>query len=518
MAVADQTGGNRGPLQGTLHDAWWSLYDYGGTVDPIRGPFQRLPLPDALQILSADDATEQLSESVRWAALTRLARSGQGELPGYADYESAYKSYLQKVPAKIPSDVIDRGAKAVHEHAMQSEVATPTEDICNVEQVVVDSQDAIWIFSEFQTKADHQQLADWVQPENWPKWGPILFKEMSPVGDPKSVRSAAGEWHGNYREVVWLAGRELHTILRCDVKDVPPQWVGMTYDLVHSVDDVLTVDRGFLLATKLPSGDHLVKALKIVGFKEPASNLLASLVCPLWTDFARQATRNAEALAPKEIPGPSHGPGRAKAGAPPNGADSRSRANPVDASTVASDLSGQWVQSMGETVNHYTKHAQDVGLRLLAGTYGREDAARDRRTLCVSLVRDWGRAWKAGIDFVNGVASIDVPSTVAGPAVAGGTKEFSTVAVAPPTKQVPLGLSDFSHVDSVRTPLKSAQLTLTPAELGPLSAAASVSVRIDVDSTGVAPGLYVGALLSGSGQAQQRTPAHVYVSKAQAAG
>src|ERR1700731_547922 len=76
-AVADETGGNGGPVQGPLHNAWWGLFDYGGTVDPVRGPFQRLPLPEALQILSTDDATKLLSESVRWAALTRLARSGQ---------------------------------------------------------------------------------------------------------------------------------------------------------------------------------------------------------------------------------------------------------------------------------------------------------------------------------------------------------------------------------------------------------------------------------------------------------
>jgi hypothetical protein len=171
---------------------------------------------------------------------------------------------------------------------------------------------------------------------------------------------------------------------------------------------------------------------------------------------------------------------------------------------------------MGETVNQYTTHAQDVGLKLLAGTYGREDAAQDRRKLCVSLVRDWGRAWKAGIDLVNGMASIDVPSTVAGPAVAGGTQEFSTVAVPAPDKRVPVAVTDFQHLDSDRTPLKSSQLTI-PAAIDP-SKEDSVSVRIDVDTTGVEPGLYVGDLLSGSGESQQKTPAHVYVSKAQAAG
>jgi hypothetical protein len=518
MAVADATEGNGGPVDATLEDALWSLLDYGGNIDPARGPFRRLPLKDALRRLSEPDAAERLTESIRWAALTEVYRSGVKGLPEYEKHRSHYQTYLRTLPSKVSTEIVDQGGEDLQRHAeatIERELTTPTEDICNVEQVVVDGQDAVWIFSEFRTTADHEELVAWVRPENWPKWGPILFKEMSPVGDPRSVRSGPGERHGNYREVVTLAGRELHTILRCDFKEVP-DWVGMTYDLVHSIDDVLTVDRGFLLATKLPTGDHLVKALKIVGFKEAVSNALATFVCPLWTDFARQATSNAAKLAPQKIPEPSHGPGKAKAGNPPSGADSRSQGSPLHANTIASDLSDQWVQTMGETINHYATHAQDVGLKLLAGTYGREDAAQDRRKLCVSLVRDWGRAWKAGIDLVNGIAAIDVPSTVAGPAAAGGTREFSTVAVPAPEKRVPLAVTDFRHVDSDRAPLKSSQLTV-PAELVP-EAGESVDVRIEVDTTGVEPGLYVGNLLVGSGQSQQRYPAHVYVSKAEASG
>jgi len=309
-------------------------------------------------------------------------------------------------------------------------------------------------------------------------------------------------------EVVSLAGRELHTVLRCDFKDAR-DWVGMTYDLVESVDDLLTVDRGFLLATELPSGRHIVKALKVVGFKEQASNFLATLVCPLWTDFARQATRNAAAaLAERSL-----GPVGARPSDRPGGATSRPETNPVDASSLASDLSDQWVQTMTGAVSHYTTHAREAGLKLLAGKYGREDTARDCRKLFVSLARDWGRAWKAGIDLVTGMAAIDVPSAAAGPAAAGGTREFSTVAVPVPDKRVPLAVSDFRHVDSGRAPLKSSQLT-TPAEIEPLKGEDNVSVRIDVDTTAVEPGLYVGTLMSGS----EKTPAHVYVSKAWSAG
>jgi hypothetical protein len=520
MAVADETGVNGGRVQATLHDAWWSLYDRAAPVDK-RAPFQRLPLPDALWRLSDTDA-ERLTESVRWRALTELARSdegGKGKLPDFETHERHYKTYLQRfqrLPSNVTPEVVAAGGAGLHDalgQAFQDQAATPTKDICDIEEVVVDGQDAVWIFSEFESKGTHDQLVNWVRPDNWPDWGHAMFKSMSPIGDPGPVPSSEVEQHQNYMEVVSLAGSDLHTILRCDFKDAG-DWVGMSYDLVESVGGFLTVDRGFLLATTLPSGGQLVKALKIVGFKDPVRNFLAKLVCPLWTDFARQATRNAAGL--KEVPRRSLKPGGAKAGNPPSGGGSRSQTNPPHASTIASGLSDEWIQTMGETVNEYTKQAQDVGIRLLAGQYGREDAARDRRKLCISLVRDWGRVWKAGMDLVNGMASIDVPSTVAGPAVAGGTREFSTVAVPVPDKHEPLAVTDLQHLDSDRAPLKSSQLTI-PTGIDPVSEP-SVSVPIVVDTTGVEPGLYVGALQVGSGQTQQRTPAHVYVSKAQAAG
>ncbi|TMK40015.1 MAG: hypothetical protein E6G66_17520, partial [Actinobacteria bacterium] len=306
MAVTDQTGENEGRVDATLHDAWWSLYDHAAQVDPHRrAPFRRLSLPDALHRLSDIDA-ERLTESIRWRALTELGRPRGGALPEYQQHARQYRTYLRQLPSKVPQDVVAKGDEEVQRHAedaIQSELASEPRDICNIEQVVVDGQDAVWIFSEFETEEDHEQLAEWVQPENWPTWGHIMFKNMSPIGDPKPVRPGAVERHQDYLEVVSLAGRDLHTVLRCDFKDAS-DWVGMTYDLVESVDDLLTVDRGFLLATELPSGGHIVKALKIVGFKEPASNFRAPLVCPLWTDCARQATRNAATAVAERSVGP----------------------------------------------------------------------------------------------------------------------------------------------------------------------------------------------------------------------
>src|SRR5205807_9585346 len=147
MAVTDQTGGNEGRVNATLHDAWWSLYDHAAPVDP-RAPFRRLSLPDALRRLSDTDA-DRLTESIRWRALTELGGTGGGTLPEYQQHGSHYQTYLRRLPSKVPQDVVAKGGEAVQKHAegtIQSELASQTKDICNIEQVVVDGQDAIWIF------------------------------------------------------------------------------------------------------------------------------------------------------------------------------------------------------------------------------------------------------------------------------------------------------------------------------------------------------------------------------------
>jgi len=150
MAVADKTGGSGGRVDATLEDAWWSLYDYGANVDPDRrAPFRRLSLPDALRRLSDTDA-DYLTESVRWRALTELARSDKGgvdKLPDFEKHGPHYQTYLQRLPSKVSLDLVAKGGKEAHEHvagALLDESVTPKEDVCNVQNVVVNDQDAVF--------------------------------------------------------------------------------------------------------------------------------------------------------------------------------------------------------------------------------------------------------------------------------------------------------------------------------------------------------------------------------------
>ena len=68
----------------------------------------------------------------------------------------------------------------------------------------------------------------------------------------------------------------------------------------------------------------------------------------------------------------------------------------------------KWVQALTGAAGTYTEYAQEVGSKLLSGTYRRADAAQDSSRLFLLLARDWARAWQAGMQMADTVANIDI--------------------------------------------------------------------------------------------------------------
>ena len=160
---------------------------------------------------------------------------------------------------------------------------------CIAADVIVEGKPTVWIFTEFETAESLSDLSEWLKPENWPTWGGSMFKEMRPTGRVVDVPSHSGEVqsHANYLEVVEIGGQELETVLHCDIKTTQ-KWAAMSYDLDHSVGDMLQVDRGYLMALDV-AGRRQVKALKVVGFTDTLLNTVATTVCPEWGIWVRRA-------------------------------------------------------------------------------------------------------------------------------------------------------------------------------------------------------------------------------------
>lgn len=389
-----------------------------------------------------------------------------------------------------------------------NEGAAVTDPVCITENVIVEGKQAVWIFSEFETDEALPQLVAWLTPDDWPKWGGGMFKEMKPVGPRTNVPTAAGEqWHANYLEVVSLAKQELHTVLACDFQKTT-SWAAMTYDLDHSVGGRLQVDRGFLSA--VDRGDsRQVKALKVVGFTDTVNNALATMVCPAWSQWIQKATTNAARLVAGGRLGPTNGAVGDGASAAPSGAADE------EAAAFTEGYAKQWVDEVNDMAQFYGGYATDVGSRLWSGVYKQTDAAEDSTRLFLRLARDWSRAWQSGTDLAARLATADVSASGA-VRVPGGarqkTTECTTVLAPAPAKPAPVSITDLTRMSIDASKIPAAALTVSPESVGPTPNPAAIQVT--ADTTNFPSGLYSGSLRIGTPGSQQESPALFYVSKA----
>jgi hypothetical protein len=355
--------------------------------------------------------------------------------------------------------------------------------------VTINGKRAAWLFSEFETDKSLTDLVRWLTPKDWPTWGGALFKEMVQVSPEK--RGASGyEWQAKYLEVVDLPGQQLSTVLRCDFGKTD-DWAAMTYDLDHSVDNRLQVDRGFLLAVEAPQGRRQVKALKVVGFTNPVQTLEVDVVGPLWTEWVRAAIEVAAEEVPKDPSVGHHGPGG-------------SRVTLESAPDYYKDRTNQWTDCVTDMAQFYSGYATDVGSRLYSGEYKPADAAQDSGRLFLRLARDWSRLCRAGSEMAEAFADADVPPTTGGDP----TTDFTDVIVPAPSQPTRVSVGNLVKVGIEDTTLNPSHIEVAPESVD--NDPDPATIRLKAHSRAGPYGLYAGHLHV----EPSRHPAFVYISKA----
>jgi hypothetical protein len=393
--------------------------------DPGSVPVLRLPDPGSSLRTVAAAPLEEVPASARIALLHQLARAGY---PRREDFDDEYQALAATVAADrgmTATEVLDdlrvavqaRGGLARSQTLQNSahhEVAFLGEDICTVRRVRVDGRDAVWIFSEFETDAAFDDVADWVDPRHWPDRSPLLFKEMRIVGatDPVPIADLRGveHWHSVFNERVQLV-KPVSTLLHCDFRRDGDRSAGMTYELAFSPDNEIDVDRGFLLVNRVDDTTNRVRALKIVGFVDGEWNDVAALVCPFWTDWVRQAVRGGTRSGAKP---PSHLPTGGQA--PPTLTDSLE----------------PWMQFFGESALTYLHLFDDATTRMSTPGYSSADLLADSRSYWSQLARDWAKAWTMGLETLEGIAEQGLDAGIPRPGQA-----HPGAGAAPPTGAMP---------------------------------------------------------------------------------
>jgi hypothetical protein len=511
------------------HGALLSLHARANPNLPDPGLVPSLPrigTGPALRTLT-DAPVEQIPVSARLGVLGDLAKAG---FPDWETEEEAYRLLAGSVADRrdgvdaeqllddlklatgdrVPFHTLPSGRSLPHH-----ESAFVGEDVCEVRTVRTGGLEATWLFSEFETDAPFAQVADWVDPRNWPRRGPLLFKAMELVGAQQAVTlGPPGDvhWHAVFREEVQLVQR-VNTLLHCDFWQDGDRAAGMTYDLSLSVDNEIDVDRGFLLVNDL-GPVRRVKALKIVGFTQGIWDDVAAMVCPFWTDWVRAAVQGGTSSTPTPRPTPS---------APGSGTGDPDR-SPWAAAGEA------WIDFMGDSARTYLDIVDDLTRRAASPGNRAADLAADQRRLFSQLAKDWAQAWTHGLDTMSEIAreGLDAGLTPPGaprePArgaattmgVAGMTVGAQPAAAG--TEATVLPVQDLTPEDSpavgdlvsieaggARIPADAVTATVEPLPQG------GHGVRLQVPSAGLAAGLYVGQVVPRPGA--DPVPVQLYVSQ-----
>jgi len=376
---------------------------------------------------------------------------------------------------------------------------------CAAVPVDVEGKQAVWIFTEFETGEPLKTLRDWLIPEHWPDWGGEMFKEMRPIGsvDLRPTPDAAQQTHSNYLEVVEISGHRLETELRFEFKS-SGDWAAVSYDLDHSIGDMLQVDRGYLMAADVGGRRH-VKALKVVGFTNTLLNTVATDICPEWSIWVQRAAK----VAAVQAAGGSVDPTPGSVG----DSDPDVSWSPDDAAAGTGGVAEQWIGTVTDMVEFYAPFTVDVTERMWSGTYSRVDAANDTTRLFQRLARDWAVAWQAGNQSAANWAEVTVrPTAGADPGRSARTTEHTTLLVRARSDKAQVSISDLTRVGRTPATIPASAVTITPPVIQQSGAA---YVTIAADTTNVPCGLYEGALVAGAGGKQ--APALFYVSHAQPA-
>jgi hypothetical protein len=366
---------------------------------------------------------------------------------------------------------------------------------CADTEVIVDGRPARAVLAEFEGAADTPlaELFERVDPAHWTDYGGGLFKTVTAIGpsakDPWAPANLAdhGPWRRTYLEVAELGIEQLTNVLAFDATRTDT-CIAFTFDLAHSVDGGVEVDRGYFLVTD-QGGRRRVKALKIIRLADrPGSDFSRVLIneaCPLWGLWIKTIV----AAAP--IAGD------------PAASDPTAQ---LDAGGAAQLLAAVYRHRALDFANRsmrvYGDYAADVGSQLMSGSYDASHAIRDglRLSWHVSqdLIRIGGSAW--------GVLEAIEAETRPNAARRGRMGLHPVEHVTWPLPRAgKIEAQDLTSIAPGGTVLPKNRIVVVPTthDRGP-------AARVAIDTTNVPYGMYVGSLVV-DGNA---VPFQFYVSQA----
>ena len=526
-------------------DALRVIYQAAGrlTLDPDLFPPTGLGLVEALNSVTGrlDRGGPELRAEPERAGRRALyldalmALAGQDKkLPTFDGWLDTYRAYAANLAPSMDELVRDQFRRLVDDdgtfdpqavldslHDDHSEFAESLRDVlqlfgkgvCNIGLVSIDGKQAVAIYSELTTEHSVAQLVAWVDPRKWDTWGPALFKEMSvqqpPPESPVLPPPGLEGYTASFREHVDLYGHDLRNELAC-AYSMGDDVVAMTYDLVDSQGNEVTVDRGFLSATSIDAQRSRLRVLKIIGFSNPGLQAAMLASCPLWTDFIGYAANHADDIVHGREPAPQTW---------------------ID--VICGMLRDDWAKLVCSTTNDYSQLALELWQEAPTAWSTPGAVVQSGRKLVHQVAQDWAQWWQSSNRVIDALAGGGPTAT----AKAGGPVGFAAPPSAPPVGRdttasgtgsgastiirvtvppgpgtVTLGADQFLAIDGTRAYIPGSAVAFTPSMLaGGEDQDVTMTLRLLCDQIG----FYVGTLNVGT---TATMPVSLYVSGAVKSG
>jgi hypothetical protein len=333
-----------------------------------------------------------------------------------------------------------------------------------------------------------------VDPTRWKEYGGGLFKSVTPIGPSAGAPwspadpSDHGPWRRTYLETAELASEKLTNVLAFDVTKTD-NCIAFTFDLAHSLDGRVEVDRGYFLVTD-QGARRRVKALKIIrladGPESGFSRVLIDQACPLWELWIKKIVAAASTVGGSGATG------------------STTRMDPADVMRLlAAVYRHRALEFADRSMRVYGDYAVDVGSHLISGGYGAADAFRDGLRLSWHLTQDLVRLGDYGWEVARAIGA-ETRSPAAGQGLM-GLRPIENVTWPLPGAAGPIEAQDLTSISPEATVLQKSRILVTPTthRRGP-------AARVAIDTTSVPYGMYIGDLIVGG----QAVPFQFYVSQA----
>jgi hypothetical protein len=399
-----------------ISEAMKAIWFCTGLLDARVRPMDTMNLPDAVEQLIA--AYEGVNTKYAFPTLLQALTALSSAVPP-VDQETIGR--LVDVMTDDPEDraELKRAARAPQtwRTVIDTIGASPLAytDDCDVVDVMVDGDDAVFLYTGFTTQAPYNALTGWLDPNDWHHRSPVLFREVTPAG--RHMTESWGPydfWHETFKEQAtpFANNTVVTNMLACNHAELRGGGFAITsYDLSGDDNEVL-VDCGYLMIRHL-GANQAASFVKMIGFENPAQNDLVWKLKHMWVSLIRAV---------------AEGDAENRSSGQPTMGDAK---NVPDDQTSVTELVRGWVDASTSCIQASGNLAGNLIGGFVGPSFGWDDFRRTVTGYWSDIAQHYVSAWSATQGSVARMSGNDQTTASRAQLMMGPSTATSWVAIEP---------------------------------------------------------------------------------------